>query len=725
MIAESTAPASNPPTVTASYARRISQGTHMLTATILLAALVAFSMFAMRTFENRLAPELGKKSATIGRILTAQIEHAVGYGIPFTKLAGVDPFLVSVLQDNPEVAYLLVTDANGSVLYSSTGAGADEGRAALAGFSAELPPKVDDPAQTRLVGAFYDTTVAIKHDARLIGTVHIGVRQSFVRGQFAEIAYDVLTVLVVALLFAFEVVAILVALRVSQPTAQAEWLLDRLKRGDFRYTSERANNGEAGRFITALNAVTRRINERYRRLVQEAEEIRAGQIDHKIIARIDAAMDRVKTRFNFLGAGAPPITLYQPSLAAIRGPLFLFVFAEELSRSFMPLYIRQLSLLNPTAIFGLSENTVIGLPIAVFMLCIAITTPFAGSWTDRWGTRRLFIIAMMPGLVGAIGTALAESLLHLLLFRSLSAIGYAMATIACQGYIAQAAPAGGRARAMAVFVSSIMLAAICGTAIGGVLADRIGYRATFLISAVMIPLAALVLAALLDEPAREPKTAAADTGEKNGWSAFLALLGNPRFVALMLGSAIPAKVILTGFLFFLAPLYLRHLGYNTSTGGRVVMCYFILMIVLGPIAARWADRMDRHRVFIIVGGLLSGVGVLSVLYWDNLWAVLAGVVALGIGQALLTAPTLALIPEICEQECQQFGQATIFSALRVIERIGSVLGPVLAAWVLGYVGYVGSAASSGMVVIVGSALLGLLLLALGNGRQPAKAQGVA
>ena len=54
--------------------------------------------------------------------------------------------------------------------------------------------------------------------------------------------------------------------------------------------------------------------------------------------------------------------------------------------------------------------------------------------------------------------------------------------------------------------------------------------------------------------------------------------------------------------------------------------------------------------------------------------VLAGVTALGLGQALLTAPTLALIPEICERECQRFGQATVLSALRVIERIGSVAG---------------------------------------------------
>ena len=717
--AESSVP--TPDASTADYARSISRRIHALTLFILLAALIGFSLFAMQAFETRMAPEIGKKSATIGRILAAQIERAVGYGIPFAKLVGMGPFLASVFPDNPEVAYLLVADATGAILYAA-GPGAAEGQAALAGSSAAMPHP-EDAIPIRSVGTFYDTALIMKRGDNPIGALHIGVRQSFVRGQLAEIIYDVLTVLVVALLVAFEMVAVLVALRVARPMARAERLLERLRCGDFRYDGNGSKGDEVGRFTAALAAVTRRVNERYWRLVQEAEEIKAGQIDPGIVARIEAAMSRLNARFSFPAPGASLISLREPSLASVRGPLFLFVLAEELSRSFMPLYIHQLYAANPMVIPGLSEDVIIGLPIALFMLCIAVTTPIAGQWADRWGTRRLFIAALLPGLVGAIGTALAGSVLDLLWFRSLSAIGYAMATIACQGYIAQTAPAGGRARAMAVFIGSIMLAAICGAAIGGVLADRIGYRATFLIGAGMIPLAAALLLALLDEPERLTKSAPNADGQ-SGWRAFRALLGNPRFVALMLGSAIPAKMILTGFLFFLAPLYLRHLGYETATGGRVMMSYFVLMILLGPLAARWADRSNRHRSFVILGGVLSGTGVFSVLYWNDLWAVLAGVTALGLGQALLTAPTLALIPEISARECQRFGQATVLGALRVIERIGSVAGPLLAAWVLGQFGYAGSAASSGVIVIAGSVLLGLVLLALGDGRRTATARGL-
>ena len=113
----------------------------------------------MQAFEARLAPEIGRKSATIGRILTAQIERAVGYGIPFAQLTGMDPFLSSVFQDNPEVAYLLITDATGTILYAA-GPGAVEGQAALVSSGAAMPLP-EEATSTRSVGAFYDTALIL------------------------------------------------------------------------------------------------------------------------------------------------------------------------------------------------------------------------------------------------------------------------------------------------------------------------------------------------------------------------------------------------------------------------------------------------------------------------------------------------------------------------------------------------------------------------------------
>ena len=48
----------------------------------------------------------------------------------------------------------------------------------------------------------------------------------------------------------------------------------------------------------------------------------------------------------------------------------------------------------------------------------------------------------------------------------------------------------------------------------------------------------------------------------------------------------PAKIILTGFLYYLAPMYLAHLGNSQSATGRIMMLYGLMMVLMTPLAAR-------------------------------------------------------------------------------------------------------------------------------------------
>ena len=81
--------------------------------------------------------------------------------------------------------------------------------------------------------------------------------------------------------------------------------------------------------------------------------------------------------------------------------------------------------------------------------------------------------------MGLAGTGLAFNFFDLLGWRALTAVGYAFLYTACQGYVIANAPEQRRAEGGALFVSGLMAGSICGPAIGGILADRIGYTATF------------------------------------------------------------------------------------------------------------------------------------------------------------------------------------------------------------------------------------------------------
>lgn len=379
-------------------------------------------------------------------------------------------------------------------------------------------------------------------------------------------------------------------------------------------------------------------------------------------------------------------------LAGIRIALFLFMLAEELSRSFLPLYVRDLYAPIP----GLSETLVMGLPIALFMLLVAVFTPFAGAWADRFGSRRTLLLGTLPAVAGFAGTAAAQTLSDLLLWRSACALGYAVMFIGAQGFIARHTRRQDRARGMAQFVAAVVVAGLCGAPMGGILADHAGPRATFAVSAVLALIAAVAAATLL--PAEAPERAQRRAVTLRDYALVLA---NRRFLALLLFSSVPTKLMLTGYLFYLVPVYLHDLGETPAAIGRIMMCYGLTIVVLGPWVSRAADRTGRHALFAGIGGMIGGAGTLAVLQAPGVPAVLAGVAALGVAHALNNATQLALVPEVARAECARIGGTSVFAIYRLLERGGSVLGPVLAAALADGFGYLPALGALGVLGVAG------------------------
>ncbi|WP_449235571.1 MFS transporter [Azospirillum doebereinerae] len=390
-------------------------------------------------------------------------------------------------------------------------------------------------------------------------------------------------------------------------------------------------------------------------------------------------------------------------LAGIRIALFLFMMAEELSRSFLPLYARELY----TPVPGLSETLMMGLPIGLFMLLVAVFTPFAGAWADRYGSRRTLLIGTLPAVAGFIGTALSHSIVELLLWRGACALGYAVMFIGAQGFIARHTRREERTRGMAQFVAAVIVAGLCGASMGGILADHAGYRATFAVSAVLALAAAVAAATLL--PADRAGSVERRPVKPRDYAEMLA---NPRFVALLLFSSIPTKLMLTGYLFYLVPVSLHALGQTPAEIGRILMIYGLTIVVLGPWVSRAADRSGRHALFAGTGGLIGGAGMLVVLLAPGVPGILAGVAALGLAHALNNATQLALVPDVCRAECDRLGPTSVFAVYRLLERGGSVLGPLLAAALADRFGFQPALGALGILgAVCGAAFCAVFVLA--------------
>ncbi len=400
------------------------------------------------------------------------------------------------------------------------------------------------------------------------------------------------------------------------------------------------------------------------------------------------------------GAVAPATSPAKASLSfeSIRLPLFLAILTEELSRAFLPLYLRDFS----EQVTWLRPGTVVSLPISLYMLCFGLTTPFAGRWADTRGHSKVFSLGAAAAVAGFGLTALATTYWMVLAGRCLSAFAYATCTMACQRAILQLTDSSSRARGLALFVTVVGTAAICGGAVGGVLAMRIGYRGVFAISATIAAISWLTFAYVgQGVPHREDATPPFHIRDVVHlfWRAPMA----KRIVALMVGAVMPAKLVLAGFLFYLTPLALRNVGYSTAAIGRAMMLYFILVAVFNTMASWLADRFRLRISMVLLGGVVIGlVGLGGIL--SGAGAILFGIVCLGVGTGIGAAALQALASETGSHD-GVVGTTSVAVITRTMERLGAFVGPLYASALVGYLSFRGAMNGIGGLVIVATLLL--------------------
>ena len=392
------------------------------------------------------------------------------------------------------------------------------------------------------------------------------------------------------------------------------------------------------------------------------------------------------------------------SASAVRPALFLFMLTEELTRPFLPNWARQLAPTDTT----LSPEMLAGLPLVLFLAVVALLQWPLASGSQRYGRRKGFVLGALLSAAGLALAAASGAYAGFLLARTLSAVGFALVFVSAQGVVIDGSGRADRARSLAQFVRAILVAGLCGPPLGGLVADYGGVPLAYALCAALALLAAAIAGWQLptDRPAPVPTTATttADTADTPGlWQG---ALRQPGLLALLLGCALPAKLLLAALCFYLLPVALQDAGHSSAVIGRLQTIYPLTMVLLVPLAARWADRWQQRSSFVLVGGLLAGCSALLAWPAGTSPAALALVLlGLGLGQALSIAPQSALVADFASRASAQ-QNAAILGLFRLIERGGSALGPASGALLLATWGLGPALATLGAVVVGGSLAYG-------------------
>jgi len=335
-------------------------------------------------------------------------------------------------------------------------------------------------------------------------------------------------------------------------------------------------------------------------------------------------------------------TSNRPSAATWKRTLYIMFLAQMVSMigfssifPFLPLYVKSLGSSS-----RLSTELLAGLVFSAQAFTMMLASPIWGALADRWGRKLMVERAMFGGAVVLGMMAFVRSAEKLVVLRA--AQGLITGTIgAANALVAAEAPRKHTGYAMGLMQVGMGLGLGLGPIIGGAVADALGYRAAFYVTASLLVMAGIIVYFGVQESFSIPASMQDRRGglfsewprllsspgvlmiyglrfiNQMGRMIFIPIL--PMFILALIDN--PARVnSLTGLVIGLASastaIFAVFLGkWGDRTGHRRILitcslCCFVLFLLLATVNSGWQVLVLQTLIGAALGGIVPGISAL-------------------------------------------------------------------------------------------------------------------
>ncbi|CAI0807861.1 Tetracycline resistance protein, class C [Serratia entomophila] len=354
---------------------------------------------------------------------------------------------------------------------------------------------------------------------------------------------------------------------------------------------------------------------------------------------------------------------------------------------FLPLYVEQLGVTGHQSLSLWS-----GLVFSGTFLVSAVVSPLWGSLADRKG-RKLMLLRASLGMAVVIALqGLATNVWQLFALRALMGLtsGYipnAMALVATQ------APRDKSGWALGMLSTGQITGVIAGPLLGGLMADHLGLRVVFFVTAGLMFVSFLVTLFLIKERRVEVKKADQLSGKAVFRSLpYPALIVTLLFCTLMIQLANSSiSPILT--------LFIRELSGNVSNiafiSGMIAAVPGVAALISAPRLGRLGDRIGTAR--ILIAALMLTTLLFAIMAWVET------PLQLGILRFLLGFADGALMPAVQALLLRYSSEQVtgrIFGYNQSFMYLGNVVGPLIGSGVSALLGFRWVFAVTALLVLI-------------------------
>jgi len=344
--------------------------------------------------------------------------------------------------------------------------------------------------------------------------------------------------------------------------------------------------------------------------------------------------------------------------------------------------------------FNVDAVTLGWITSAYIISAAVFIVPF-GRYADIIGRKKIFLIGLAIFTIASLCCALAPTEALLIAARFLQGIGGAMIFATSVAIVTQVYGPGERGWALGITIATVYAGLSIGPFLGGILTDRFGWPAIFLVN---VPLGLLTIALTLQGVRHEWADACGERLDLYGAAIYgimlfvfiygMLLLPDPAGLA-WIGTAIAsgalfvwwekrtehplidlsvfsdnrtfvfsniAAMINYGATFgvgVLLSLYLQYIqGFSAESAGLILVAQPVIQVIFSPIAGRLSDRVEP-RIVSTVGMAITGLGLFICIFITPatpVWVIVGSLMVMGLGYGLFSSPnTNAIMSSVKNQ----------------------------------------------------------------------------
>lgn len=326
----------------------------------------------------------------------------------------------------------------------------------------------------------------------------------------------------------------------------------------------------------------------------------------------------------------------------------------------------------------LATPLLIGLAVGVYGLTQALLQVPMGLISDFWGRKKVMALGLVLFCTGSVVAALANDITWVIIGRCIQGMGAIAST--GMAYIADVSRPEQRAKMMGIVGASIGLAFMLSFISGPILAQWMGVKGLFWLTAVLALLAMVLLHWAIVEPEQKVK---------KGFSWSDMLMAVKRKDLLLLDVFVFLLHASMTAIFVVLPLVFVHrLSFDTSDHWQFYLPVLLLSLLIMVPMIIWQEKKKQHVLFMLLA--MGSMSFSVLLLGLSLDAILGLAVVMTIYFGLfnfLEAAMPAFLSKRADEAYRGAAMGVYSSAQFLGAFVGGLMAGLLMQWQLAYVFY--------------------------------------